>query len=205
MFGDKLKKLRIARGMNQEELAGKLGVSQKTISSWETNRTEPTMGTVQAIADMFQVTTDELIMDDRSTKVLLPNPEAVRTIPVYGQISCGTGLFVEDEIIDTISVPVSMLPNKSADYFAQYAEGDSMIGAGIFPGDLVIFRKTNVIDNGQIGCFCIDDNVATCKKFSQNGGSIFLLPANDSYQPISVDPGNECFRIIGVKALLISK
>lgn len=203
MFGDNLKRIRISHNMSQDELAEKLKVSQKTISSWETNRTEPTMGTVQAIADLFNVSTDELIYNVPQIK--LPNSQLVRTIPVYGEISCGTGLFTEDAIIDTISVPVAMLPNKSAEYFAQFVSGDSMIDAGIMPGDLVVFQKTSAIETGMIGCFCIDENIATCKKYSQISGKIYLLPMNDQYSPIPIEPENECFRVVGIKALLISK
>ena len=163
------------------------------------------MGVVQQIADFFNVTTDEMIYGPNSTHVHLPNPEAIRTIPVYGDLSCGTGLFVDDAIIDYVTIPVSMLPNKSAEYFAQYASGDSMEGAGIFEGDLLIFKKTNQVDNGQIGCFCIDDNIATCKKFSLIDGRIYLLPMNDKYSPIPVTPENECFRIIGLKVLQIGR
>ena len=205
MFGDNLKRLRYTRGLSQEDLAQILEVSQKTISSWETNRTEPNMGVVQQIADYFNVTTDEMIYGIGQTVVHLPSPETVRTIPIYGDLSCGTGLFVDDNIVDYITIPVSMLPNRNAEYFAQYASGDSMEGAGIFEGDLLIFMKTNQVDNGQIGCFCIDENVATCKKFSLIAGQIYLLPMNDKYSPIPVTPENECFRIIGLKVLQISK
>lgn len=205
MFGDNLKRLRYTRGLSQEDLAQILEVSQKTISSWETNRTEPNMGVVQQIADYFNVTTDEMIYGIGQTVVHLPSPETVRTIPIYGDLSCGTGLFVDDNIVDYITIPVSMLPNRNAEYFAQYASGDSMEGAGIFEGDLLIFKKTNQVDNGQIGCFCIDENVATCKKFSLIAGQIYLLPMNDKYSPIPVTPENECFRIIGLKVLQISK
>lgn len=98
-----------------------------------------------------------------------------------------------------------MLPSKSADYFAQYASGDSMIDAGINDGDLLIFEKTTAVENGQIGCFCVDNNIALCKKFSRNAGNVFLLPANDKYAPIPVKPENECFRILGKEILKIGK
>ena len=143
--------------------------------------------------------------DDTVPQIKLPNPQLVRNIPVYGEISCGTGLFTEDAIIDTVSVPVAMLPNKSAEYFAQFVVGDSMIDAGIMPGDLVVFQKTSAIETGMIGCFCIDENIATCKKYSQIEGKIYLLPMNDQYSPIPIEPENECFRVVGIKALLISK
>lgn len=64
MFGDKLKKIREAHNLSQDELGERLGVSGKTVSSWEINRTEPNMGNVQKIADMFSVTTDSLIRDN---------------------------------------------------------------------------------------------------------------------------------------------
>ena len=123
----------------------------------------------------------------------------------FSYLFCGSGLFVDDQIVDTVSVPVSMLPNKSAEYFGQYSKGDSMTGAGINDGDLLIFKKTTALENGQIGCFCIDENVATCKKFSQVGGSVFLLPANDKYQPIPIEPENQCFRVIGLLVAQMSR
>ena len=73
------------------------------------------------------------------------------------------------------------------------------------PSMLMIFKKTTAIENGQIGCFCIDDNMATCKKFSQIGGSVYLMPANDKYQPIPIEPENTCFRVVGVLVAQLTK
>ena len=204
MFGTNLKKIRESHGLSQDELGEKLGVSGKTVSSWEINRTEPKMGIVQQIADLFHVSTDDLIRDS-NVNVKLPTPEPVRDILIYGALSCGTGLFVDDEVIGHVSVPLAMLPSRSAEYFAQYASGDSMEGVGIFDGDLLVFEKTAALDNGQIGCFCIDENIATCKKFSRIGGSVMLMPANDKYQPIIISPENECFRILGRQVLRMGK
>ena len=86
------------------------------------------------------------------------------TIPLYSDISCGTGLFVDDNVDEYISLPETLLhPVKK--YFCQYADGDSMINENINQGDLIVFEKSNQIRNGEVGCFTIDDNVATCKKF----------------------------------------
>ncbi len=191
-------------GLSAEQLASACGVAPSTVYRWENGDTEKIpSGQLKKLAEVLYVRPSELVEDN--VRIQLPTPETVRTIPVYGPLSCGNGLFVEDNVIDFVTIPVSMLPNKTAEYFAQYAEGDSMIGAGINPGDLIIFKKTTAVENGQIGCFCIDDNVATCKKFSQIGGRVFLMPANDAYPPIPVEPDSECFRIIGLKVLLVSK
>ncbi len=200
---ENIKKYRKRAKLSQQELADRTGYTNRSsIAKIENGEVDLSQSKIKAFANALGVSPQQLMGYD-SVPIQLPNPEAVRTIPVYGDLSCGNGLFVEDNIIDTVSVPVSMLPNKSAEYFAQYASGDSMSGAGIYDGDLLVFRKTQAIDNGQIGCFCIDDNVATCKKFSRIGGSVYLMPANDKYQPIPITPENECFRIIGLYVLQI--
>ena len=202
-----IKKLRKQFNLSQEELAFKTGYTDRSsIAKIESGEVDLPQSKIQLFADVFHVTPQFLMgYTDDSIPIKLPHPESVRTIPVYGDLSCGTGLFVDDQIIDSVSVPVSMLPNRNAEYFAQYADGDSMIGAGINDGDLVIFKKSQQIENGQIGCFCIDENTATCKKFSQKGGIILLLPANDKYAPILIEPENHCFRVIGIKALKIGE
>ena len=208
-----IKRRRKELGLTLEQVADALGVNKSTVMRYEKEDIErlpasviPPLAKVLQCSPLYLIgmldTPDEYPGFNHAA-VRLPNPEAVRTIPVYGDISCGNGLFIEDNIIDTVSVPVSMLPNKSAEYFAQYASGNSMSGVGINDGDLIVFRKTSQIENGQIGCFCIDENVATCKKFSRIGGSIYLMPANDEYQPIPIEPENTCFRVVGLYVLQI--
>lgn len=125
----------------------------------------------------------------------------IRKIALYELISCGTGGFVDDNIIDYVSLPAEMFSSKK-EYFAQYAKGDSMINANINNGDLVIFEKTSSVTNGMIGCFCIDDNTATCKRLSMTNGQIILLPENPSYNPIIANV--ETFKCIGKLAFVIN-
>ncbi|WP_081659556.1 S24 family peptidase [Solobacterium moorei] len=125
----------------------------------------------------------------------------IRKIALYEVISCGTGGFVDDNIIDYVSLPAEMF-SSSKEYFAQYAHGDSMINANINDGDLVIFEKTSSVTNGMIGCFCVDDNIATCKRLSMTNGQIILLPENPSYSPIIANV--ETFKCIGKLAFVIN-
>ena len=117
-------------------------------------------------------------------------------VPLYETLCCGNGGFVDDNIIDMIPVPSKGL-SKSAKYFAQYASGESMKDAGISDGDLLIFEKVNKVDDGVIGCFCIDTNTATCKKYKELNGIIMLQPMNADYDPIVVDPLNNNIRCLG--------
>lgn len=127
-------------------------------------------------------------------------------IPLYESLSCGTGLFVNDHIVEYITLPESLL-STNKEYFCQYAVGDSMINENINEGDLLIFEKTSQINNGQIGCFCIDENVATCKKFYKDDLSaiITLQPANTKYAPIIVTVETMNFHIVGKLSLVINK
>lgn len=205
-IGQTIKKLREAKGLNQEELGAILGVSDKTISSWEINRTEPKMGIVQRIADLFGVSTDYLISGDErflyKDKIVRP---FVR-IPLYNLLLCRNGVFSDENIIEYITLPSTMVtPNK--DYFAQYATGSSMIGENIHNGDLIVFEKAAQLLEGQIGFFCIDDNTATCKKYHMDNSTnnIILEPANKDFPPIVIDLLTAShFKILGRLAFVIN-
>ena len=72
-----------------------------------------------------------------------------------------------------------------------------MKDAGINDGDLLIFEKTDKVDDGVIGCFCDEDNVATCKKYKELNGIVMLQPMNIEFEPIIIDPLKDNFRCLG--------
>lgn len=119
-------------------------------------------------------------------------------VPLYSAISCGTGIFVDDNVEEYLYIPDKFL-RKGKDYFAVTANGDSMVGKGIKSGDILVFEKTQILDNGEVGSFCIDENDAVCKVFRKlSTGIVLLESANDKYAPIEIDVSQDtCFRIIG--------
>ena len=73
-----------------------------------------------------------------------------------------------------------------------------MIGKGIKNGDVLVFEKTNIVENGLIGAFGVGESEAVCKTFRKlPNGLIMLESANEKYDPIIVDLTDECFRVIG--------
>lgn len=76
MIGDNIKKIREEKGLSQKDLADKLFVSDKTISSWEINRTEPKMGMIEAICIALQCQKSDIIGGDSQMK-LSPHERAV--------------------------------------------------------------------------------------------------------------------------------
>ena len=105
------------------------------------------------------------------------NPTAVR--PILGSIPAGYPTLAVQEIIGYASVDV---PNPE-DCFWLLVKGDSMINAGIQPGDLVLIRTQPTADDGQIVACRVNGDEATLKRFRRQGDSVMLLPENPAYAP----------------------
>lgn len=177
--GEMIKKLRMQNHWTQEQLGEKLGVQKSAIAKYEKGRVENLKrSTIQKMAEIFNV----------SPLVFLGYEVKDKSIPLYSSLCCGMGLFVEENIEDYIAVPDRYI-NSNKEYFANIAKGDSMIEKGINDGDTLIFEKTNVLESGQIGSFCINDgNDCVCKIFRRlNNGMIVLESANPKYDPIIID------------------
>jgi len=102
-------------------------------------------------------------------------------IPLLGIIAAGQPIeAIEDN--ETITVPKSSI--GSGKHFALKVQGNSMIGEGIFDGDVVIIREQKSADNGQTVVAIIDENEATLKKIYKEKEEIRLQPANPSLFPI---------------------
>lgn len=102
-------------------------------------------------------------------------------IPLIGAIACGQPIEALEHIGEIIKVIRE--PILKGNLYALRAKGDSMIGDGIFDGDIIIARKQNMAENGDTVVATID-NEATLKKFYQEKNKIKLQPANPAYEPI---------------------
>jgi repressor LexA len=127
-----------------------------------------------------------------------PSPVSLDTleIPVLGRVAAGAPILAEEHVESTVHVDRSLIPS-SGTVFALRVQGDSMIGAGILDGDIVIARQQETADRGDIVVALIDDE-ATVKRFDHGPDGVRLLPENPDYAPIEVngEDGVE-FRIAG--------
>jgi len=101
-------------------------------------------------------------------------------LPLYGRIAAGLPIEALRDEADEVDVPVALLGN--GDHFALKVEGDSMIEAGILEGDIVIIRKGEAAENGQIIVALLDETEVTLKRLRRRGNSIALEPANIRYE-----------------------
>ena len=101
-------------------------------------------------------------------------------VPVMGRIAAGTPIEAIQTRSHTINIPPDLL--SAGEHFALEVRGDSMIEAGILDGDLVLIRRGETADTGDIVVALIDDEEATLKRFRRRGASIALEPANTSHE-----------------------
>ena len=108
-----------------------------------------------------------------------PDPHA-NQIPVVGNVAAGSPILAEECIEDYLTFDTE---GRSGEHFALRVRGESMLGAGILPGDLVVVHRQNEAQSGQIVVALFEDE-ATVKTLRRRDGKVWLMPENDEYQPI---------------------
>lgn len=108
-------------------------------------------------------------------------PEApTGRVPIVGDVAAGAPILAQECIEDYLVFDTG---HPGDVHFALRVRGESMLNAGILPGDLVVVRQQQTCRQGEIVVAMIDDE-ATVKRFSRKDGHVWLLPENDSYSPI---------------------
>ena len=115
-------------------------------------------------------------------------------IPVLGSVAAGEPILADELVEEYVSF--DDLPGEEC--FALRIRGESMLGAGILPGDLVIVRRQEDAVNGDIVIALIGDE-ATCKRFPRSGGRVWLLPENDAFQPIDGTFARILGKVVGLQ------
>lgn len=106
-------------------------------------------------------------------------------MPLIGRVAAGLPIEAVENVERTVPVPQGLF-NQRPTYLLR-VQGDSMQDAGILDGDLIAVRKTNMARSGQIVVARIDEDV-TVKTLKIEKSTIFLMPANEAYEPILVAP-----------------
>jgi repressor LexA len=128
-------------------------------------------------------------------------PRALATpLKLLGTVEAGFPSPAEEELLDKISLDEWLVKNSSSTFLLKVT-GDSMQGAGILPGDMVLIDRALVPKNGDIVIAEVDGEW-TIKYFHRQGTTVTLMPANPRYQPVR--PKQE-LRIGGVVIAVIRK
>ena len=120
-------------------------------------------------------------------------PADLVSVPLLGMIPAGSPLLAEENVLGDVMIERRLASTGRC--FALRVNGDSMRGAAIRDGDVVIVRQQPVAENGDI-VIAMRNDEATVKRLSIRGHTIELRPENSEYKPIAIGPDDD-MRILG--------
>jgi repressor LexA len=140
-----------------------------------------------------------LELSGRGRAAAAPEP-ATRGLPLVGEIAAGGPLLAEDDVEEYIAVP-EMLERGGADFLLR-VKGDSMVDAGILEGDIVVVKRQQSAENGDIVVALAGEDEAldeaTVKTFYRENGRVRLQPENEALEPIYASHVQIIGRVTGV-------
>jgi repressor LexA len=136
-----------------------------------------------------------------SRALTLADGGAAPAVPILGRIAAGTGMLAEENREGELPLAASALPNGGDGVFALRVRGESMIGAHICDGDLVLVRRQDSAQPNDIVVAVVEpesgDSEATVKRFLRDGARIVLKPEHPTMPPIVIDPLERRVHILG--------
>ena len=179
-LANNIRTLRKNKGSTQEDLAATLGYkSFTTVQKWEKGIAEPPLSVLRKLSELFRVELYDLTETDLSRQ----QPQASRgiSIPVLGKVAAGLPIEAIENIIDYEEI--SREQARYGEYFGLMLKGHSM-EPRMYEGDIVIVRKQENVNSGEIAIVLVNGSEATCKKIRKTGDGIMLIPLNPNYDPL---------------------
>ena len=179
-------------GTTVYRVAKETGIPPSTFSDWKTGRSTPKAEKLKKIAAFFGVSLEYLI-DGRQNS----DSGRKKNIPIIGEIRAGSPIITNETLLGYESAEV----DDADEYFYLKVFGDSMKNIGMVNGSLVLFRKQQYANNGEIVACLVGGDSATVKRFQKNQKDILLIPENEDYRPIKLstdDFESGDARILGV-------
>lgn len=176
-IGERIKEARKSAGLTQLELAKKTDLSRSYIGDIEKDRYNPSVSTLQLIATATNTPLEDLLP---STKTASPTGRGVR-IPVLGRVVAGIPIEAVEEILDYEEITPELA--ASGEFFALKIRGHSM-EPRMMEGDVVIVRRQDDVESGDIAIVLVNGNEATVKRVKKQEDGITLIATNTSvYEP----------------------
>ncbi len=124
-------------------------------------------------------------------------------VPLIGKVAAGAPTLADEHIEDYLTVPTSFAPGE--DLFALKVQGDSMVGAGILDGDVVIVQSRSEAASGDVVVVLLPgpaEPEATVKRLKRERNRVMLVPENPRMEPFEMDPEGQ---IVGTVVTVLRK
>ena len=155
------------------------GIAASTLSDWKNGRSAPKADKIRILAQYFGVSTDYMLGGSRAG--LGASLDSAR-IPIIGEIRAGSPIITNESVLGYEYADV----DDKDEYFYLRVQGDSMKNIGMIDGSLVLFRKQQYAEDGEIVACLVGGDSATVKRFHRAKKTIYLMPENEEYQPLKL-------------------
>lgn len=201
-----LKRRRKELGLTLAQIADMMGVSEATVQRWESGNIKSVRyDKIDKLAQVLKVEPSEIMgwntsrqEDDKLNKfgadiIDLSN---MKRIPILDRIRAGMPIYAAENVEGYTLTDL----NGGAEYFGLRVTGDSMNAARIHEGDIVIVRRQDIVENGQIAVVLIDGQDATLKRFNRDGNIVTLVPqsTNPKNKALTYNLKNSSVKILGL-------
>lgn len=187
LIGKRLKEAREENKKTLEEVGNRVGTHKSTIQRWEHGKTEKiNTAIIEVLANYLNVDAGWLSgknVPKYKTKEHIDNlGNIVVSIPLIGTVKAGYNYLVQENIIGYVEVAKGIVGNGS-EFFALKIKGDSMQPV-LYENDVVIIKKQDDCEDGQIAVVLINGDEATIKRVKKSSNGIWLQPFNNNYEPL---------------------
>jgi repressor LexA len=125
-------------------------------------------------------------------------PQAI-VVPLVGHIAAGAPVMAGQHVEEYLPIPMGFV--DGAEHFALRVRGDSMIGAGIFDGDIVVVRHQDDASAGDIVVALLPgaaEDEATVKRLARRGSKVYLVPENPALEAFEMSDGQIAGKVVAV-------
>lgn len=201
-----LKRRRKELGLTLLQVAEAMGVSEATVQRWESGSIKSVRyDKIDKLAKVLKVEPAEIMGWDtpkqKSDKLEKFSADIIdlsdmKRIPILGKIRAGMPIYAAENIEGYTLTDL----NGGAEYFGLRVTGDSMNAARIYEGDIVIVRRQDIVENGQIAVVLIDGQDATLKRFNRDGDIVTLMPqsTNPKNKALTYNLKSSSVKILGL-------
>jgi len=176
VMGDNIQYYMDLNRIERREFAKAIDVPYSSLTDWINGNTYPRIDKIQRMADYFHIEKSDLVEPRNSTK----KSESIR-IPVLGRIAAGIPLEMIEDVVDWEEIAADTAEIGSI--FALRIQGTSM-EPRILDGDVVIVRKQDDAESGDIVIATVNGDDATCKRLRKYRDGVELVPTNPAYAPM---------------------
>lgn len=181
IFAENLSYYMKKKKVDRNQLCEDLGFKYSTVSEWLSAKKYPRIDSIEKMANYFGIVKSQLIEKNEPSNISAVIPsDKIYKIPVFASVSAGFGAYADEDVVDILPMVIDN-PYDVPDMIGIQVKGNSMYPK-IEDGDIIVVRKQESVDSGEVAVLLLDGNEGLVKKVVYRDDWIELHSFNPEYQ-----------------------